>query len=220
MMKIDKSVFTADELAQYESLIAKAKVDPEAGEEEMEDQMPPVSRRRRKPGFFQKEEEMDNGYEDYEDPENPEEEEDMDKSRCKKSADPALTAALRRLDTLEKSLAMEKFREIAKKYTPLGENEVELAKTLYEMSQTNQANYDAYIGILEKSLGLVNKSGLFQEIGKSASGGSGSVIGRIEAEADSIMKSNAGMTKEQAIAKAWENNPQLIAEYDAEYRKA
>lgn len=33
-MKIDKSVFTPEELAQYEALIAKAKVDPEADPEE------------------------------------------------------------------------------------------------------------------------------------------------------------------------------------------
>ena len=36
-IRIDKSAFTAEELAQYEALIAKAKVDPEAAREEMED---------------------------------------------------------------------------------------------------------------------------------------------------------------------------------------
>ena len=202
-MKIDKSIFTAEELAQYEALIAKAKVDPEAGEDEMEKEKPP---------FFRKKPPVE------EDSDMLEDEEDMDKSRCKKSADPTMTAALDRLETLEKSWAMKEFSEIAKKYAPLGENEEELAKTLYDMKQDNEANYNAYISILDKSLGIVEKSGMFAEIGKSASGTAGGVLDKIEAAATDIQKSDAGMTREQAIAKAWENHPELIAEYDAEYK--
>lgn len=186
MIKIDKSLFTAEELAQYESLIAKGAV-------ETEDDIPEDT-----PAKKTTEKEV----------------EDM---VGKSAVNPELTAALERLETMEKSFAMKEFTEIAKKYAPLGEKEDELAKTLYEMKKSNEDNYNAYIGVLDKSLDIVNKSGVFAEIGKSASGTAGTVLDKVNAAADEIMKSDANMTHEQAIAKAWEQNPEFIAEYEKEY---
>ena len=136
----------------------------------------------------------------------------------KSAASPELTAALERLATLEKSVEMKEFTDVAKKYAPLGENEETLAQTLYDMKKSNEANYNAYIAVLDKSLGLVEKSGLFTEIGKSTSGTAGGVIDKIEAAANEIQKSDATLSRDEAIAKAWENNPNLIAEYDNEYK--
>lgn len=204
-IKIDKSVFTPEELETYKALIAKATVDPEASQEEMADEMPP----KKKKNVF--EEQWS--------------EEDVDTEKAcgtKKSADPQLAAALERLETLEKSLALKEFEGIAKKYAPLGEKEDELANTLYEMKKSNEANYNAYIAVLDKSLDLVEKSGIFTEIGKSgAAYGStgGGTLGKVEAIASEIRKSNPEMTYEQSVAKAWENNPELIAEYDREYSR-
>ena len=190
-MRINKSVFTAEERAQYEALIAKAKVDPEAAEEEMEEEKPEAP--------FKKK---------------PTQEE----TTMEKSASPELKAALERLATLEKSYEMKEFTDIAKKYAPLGEKEEDLAKTLYEMKKSNQANYDAYISILDKSLGLVEKSGLFTEIGKSAGNGSAAngAVAKAEAKAAELMKSDATLDFDTAIAKAWQD-PAILAEYDAEY---
>lgn len=207
MIKIDKSLFSAEELEQYEALIAKATVDPEAAEEEMEDDKPETPPKKK--------------------PTEKAEVEEMDKSKCKKSAEepatqpaPELEAALKRLETLEKSLKMKEFTEIAKKYAPLGENETELAKTLYDMKEASEANYNAYIGILDKSLGIVEKSGVFAEIGKSASGEtSGNVLDKIEAAANEIQKSDASLSRIEAVAKAWETHPELMAEYDQEYSR-
>lgn len=208
-IRIDKSVFTPEELETYQALIAKATVDPEAAEDAMEDEKPKKKR------VFEEEFR----------------EEDVDetekscgtKKACdtKKSADPQLTAALERLETLEKSLAMNEFTEIAKKYAPLGEKEEELAQTLYEMKKSNEANYDAYIAVLDKSLGLVEKSGIFTEIGKSgaAYGAVGGTVGKVEAIASEIQKADPAISREAAIAKAWESNPELIAEYEREYSK-
>lgn len=195
-MKIDKSVFSATELAQYEALIAKAKVDPEAAGEEMEDE---------KPAFPPKKRTEKAEVEDMED--------------TKKSAAPEMTAALERLEKLEKSIEMKEYTEIAKKYAPLGEKEDELASTLYSLKKSSPESYDAYIKVLDKSLGLVEKSGVFAEIGKSASGTTGgSTVDKIESAADEIMKSDANLSRVQAIAKAWENHPELVKEYDAEYK--
>lgn len=209
-IKIDKSVFTAEERAAYEALIAKATVDPEAAEEEMKEEekviLPPKKKR---PEVEVEYEDEEKGIE-------------MDKCNTRKSAtSPELAAAMKRLETLEKSIEMKEFSEIAKKYAPLGEKEDDLAKTLYDMKKSNEANYNAYIGILDKSLGLVEKSGLFTEIGKSAygSGLAGNAVAKVESIASDIMKSDTSMSREMAIAKAWEDHPELVAEYESEYRK-
>ena len=191
-IKIDKSVFTPEELETYKALIAKATVDPEASEEMMEEERPDFPPRRKRvveDEDFAEEREVD----------------ETEKScRTRKSADPQLSAALHRLETLEKSLAMKEFTDIAKKYAPLGENEEELAKTLYEMKKSNEANY-----------------GIFAEIGKSGAAyntGSGA-LGKIETIAAEIQKSDTNLSHEQAIMKAWDMHPELVAEYDQEYRK-
>lgn len=203
-IKIDKSVFTPEELDTYKALIAKATVDPEAAEKEMAEEAPDFPPKKKRNVF---EEEF--------------REEDVETEKCntKKSVDPQLSAAMERLETLEKSLAMKEFTEVAKKYAPLGENEEELAQTLYDMKKSNEANYNAYIDVLDKSLNLIEKSGLFTEIGKSGSayGASGGTVGKIETIASEIRKSNPEMSYEQSIAKAWESSPELVAEYDKEY---
>lgn len=193
-IRIDKSLLSPEELAQYEALIAKAKVNPEAAEKEMEEDVPPAPEKK-KPTEKAEVEEME---------------------ETKKSASPELTAALERLETLEKSIEMKEFTDIAKKYAPLGEKEEDLAKTLYNMKKSDEANYNAYISVLDKSLGLVEKSGVFAEIGKSASGSvAGGVEAKVEAKAREIMKSDS-VDYTTAVAKAWED-PVLMAEYDAAY---
>lgn len=199
-MKIDKSVFSAEELAQYEALIAKAKVDPEAAEEEMEDEKPAIP-----------------PVENTEEAEAEVEAEVEEEEETKKSVNPELAAALARLEKLEKSAEMKEFSDIAKKYALLGEDEEELAKNLYEMKKSNEANYNAYIGVLDKSLAIVEKSGLFTEIGKSTTGKTVSgAEAKAIAKANEIRKSHPGMSETEAIAKAWED-PEIMAEYDAEY---
>lgn len=171
MIRIDKSAFSPDELAQYEKLIAKASV-------EVEEETPAVE----------------------------------------KSASPELTAALAELADLKKSIEMKEFTEIAKKYAPLGKKEAELAQTLYDLKKSNEANYNAFVSVLDESLGLIEKSGTFAEIGKSAGGAPVSgAEAKAAAKAQEIMKADPTMNYTSAIAKAWED-PEIMAEYDAEYR--
>lgn len=222
-MRIDKSVFTAEELAQYEALIAKAVVDPEVGEKEMEKEKPalPIQTKKKpskKAPAMKADDEEDTLILEEEEEEIPEDEAEKS-SRCKKATvNPDMAAALKRLAALEEAIGMKEFTEKAKKYAPLGENEEDLAKTLYDLKKSNEEGYKAYVEILDKSLGLVEKSGLFSEIGKSRSGvAGGDVLAKVEAAASEIMKSDTSMTREQAVAKAWTDNPDLVREYDAEY---
>lgn len=215
-IKIDKSRFTPEELAAYQALLAKAAVDPEANEEESEDVLPPIPPRRSGDAPEAEPEEKA----DEADAEDVETEKCSDRAR-KSAADPALAAALARLDALEKSADMQALGEVAKKYAPLGEDPEELAKTLYALKKSdNPANYEAYIKVLDRSLDLVNKTGLFAEIGKSGRGeAGGSVEAKIEAAASELQKSDPRLSRSQAVAKAWENHPELVAEYEREYRQ-
>lgn len=199
MLKIDKCVFTAEELEQYEALIAKAKVDTEANKEEEEKKAAP-------PKKTEKKEEVEEG---------------MEKKKCEKSAEhsPELKAALEEVANLKKSFEMQEMTQVAKKYASLGKKEEELGQILYDMKKSNEANYNAYIAVLDEHLALVEKSGVFTEIGKGDRGAAnGGVLDKIEAAATEIQKSDASMSRVQAVAKAWENHPELVAEYDAEYK--
>ncbi len=200
MIKIDKSRFNAEDLAKYEELIAKGsvEVDPEAAQEEMENEMPDTNEPKGTPT-------------DTPDA--------APEGGIDKSVSPEIKAALERMEALAKSVEMKEFAEIAKKYAPLGEKEDELAKKLYDMKKSDEGIYKSYIEILDKSLGLVEKSGLFAEIGKSCSGGksSGCASDKAKAKAKEIMKANPGMKFDAALAKAWEENPELMDEYDDEY---
>lgn len=195
MIKIDKSRFSAAELEQYEALVAKGavEVDPNAAQEHMDTDLP------------------EGGAEGTPAAEG----EGMNKS----AVSPEITAALQRMEALAKSVEMREFMEIAKKYAPLGENETELAQRLYDMKKSDEKVYNSYVAILDKSLGLVEKSGIFAEIGKSA-GAQNTAAGaedKIAKKAEEIMKSNPTMDYDTAVAKAWEENPALFDEYDSEY---
>ena len=196
MIKVDKSVFTAEELETYEALIAKAKVDTAAAGEEVEVGKAAAPAEQKPTGK--------------------EVEKQMEKTQ--KSASPELTAALEDLENLKKSFAMNEMTQVAKKYAKLGKKEDELAATLYEMKKSNEANYNAYIAILDESLALVEKSGVFNEIGKSNTGynTAGGAAAKAEARAAEIMKADPNTDWVTAIAKAWED-PSLMAECDAEY---
>ena len=191
-MKIYKSNFSAEELETWEALVAKGMVAPEEAQEEMEDQIPENPTKK---------------------PAKKAEVEDMEKS-----ASPEIKAALEELQELKKSIEMKDMTEIAKKYAPLGKNESELAQRLYDMKKSSPANYDAYVAILDESLSMVEKSGLFAEVGKSFSGNPAGVVAKVEAAANEIMKSDATMTRDEAIAKAWIDHPEFVREYEAEYK--
>ena len=187
---IDKSLLNAEEQKQLDSLLAKAcKVKKE--DDPMEEEKEKLLEGAGKEG-----------------------------EGMEKSMHPEVAKALERMENLAKSLEMKELVELAKKYEPLGEKAEDLAKKFYEMKQNG--SYDEYISVLNKSLDVMNKSGLFGEIGKSAYQGAPTYGGiaksaaetKIDALAGEIMKANPGMTQVQAVAKAWEDHPELAVEYE------
>lgn len=210
-MKIDKSKLTAEELKQYEELTKKAAVE--------EEKDPPAAEPKT---------DESKSAEKKDTPADPKKtdtkkDEDVDKE-CKNKINKALEeefAALKKnMEQLQKRTDMEEMRKIAKKYTLLGKKEEELADTLYQMKKSGQGTYDQYIALLDENLSLVEKGGLFDEIGKS--GNSGAYVGsdvesKIKAAAAEIRKSNAELSEVDAIEKAWETHPELAAEYEKSY---
>ena len=113
---------------------------------------------------------------------------------------------------------MQEFTDIAKKYAILGKKEDELAQTLYNLKKSDENTYNAFVGLLDEQLALTEKSGIFGEIGKSvgAYGTASSAEAKIEAKANEIQKADPTIDRVTAIAKAWEESPELMDEYDNE----
>ncbi|MCU7380508.1 hypothetical protein OBO34_19535 [Clostridiales Family XIII bacterium ASD5510] len=217
-MKIDKSKLTAEELKQYEALAEKAKAE-EDNEKKPDKEETPSPNKEKEKTHPQKEKTSEA------DPpvDEPKDDEDVDKE-CKNKVNKALEeefAALKKnMEQLQKSTDMEEMRKIAKKYTLLGKKEEELADTLYQMKKSGQGTYDQYIALLDENLSMVEKGGMFAEIGKS--GNSGAYVGsdvesKIQAAAAKIRKSNAELSEFDAIEKAWETHPELAVEYEKTY---
>lgn len=202
--RIDKSNFTPEQLAQWEELleIGKSAVDPAANKEEVEDDTPPAP------------------------PKKPAKKGEEDPVETKKSATPAepevpdfVKAAIAKSEEFIEQQNKKEMTEIAKKYAILGQEPEKLGEQLYDLKKSNEAMYNTCISMLDGQLALIEKSGVFAEIGKSGHGGNGAgnAESKIDAAAHTIMKSDPSMTYEAAVAKACTDDPSLMAEYDAEY---
>lgn len=121
------------------------------------------------------------------------------------------------IEALKKSLEVERLTALAKKYEVLGKKAPELAEKLYTLKKAGGTVYDDYVALLDESVAAVTKGGLFGEIGSSRQGSAGTeqTIGIKAAE---LAKSaRGGMTSTDAIIKAFEENPELAMQYEAEY---
>lgn len=193
---VDKSLLTPDEASQLDALIAKACKTKKA--DDMED----FPEEKAKAGKVNPEKAM-------------EEEED--------NLTPAVKKALEEVENLKKSYEMKELENVAKKYEVLGKKASEEAAVLYDLKKSGESNYNAYIAAMDAQVSLVEKSGLFSEIGKSGSYNFTSVKKsepetQIETIAKSYMEKDPNLGYVDAVAKAWENNPQLMAAYDEEFR--
>ena len=199
-MYIDKSRFTAEELANYEALIAKGKVDPEDNQDEMEDETPPAPPK--KPAEKAEVEDM----------------EDTKKSAPAPEVPDFVKDAIAKSEEFMTRIEKQEMTEIAKKYAILGEKPEVLGEKLYNLKKSDEAMYNTCISMLDGQVALIEKSGLFTEVGKSDRGSStaGGAVAKAEAKAKEIMRADPNMGYTAAIAKAWED-PDLMAEYDAEY---
>ena len=138
-----------------------------------------------------------------------------DKAEVEKAAAEKLAAdnakVTELLDRLEKRVEehIEKaetseLMKIASKYEILGENADELAKVLKSVKGTDV--YDKIIANLDRELACVEKSGIFEEIGKRGDGCGTQSIYKFAAE---IKKAEPALTDRQALDKAFQEHPEL-----------
>ena len=220
MLKINKSKMTAEERAAYDELIKKYAVETEEQTEELVGKSAPKA-------------------------ENPDIVDDSGVTKTQKSVAPppaapttetsadtgddiykGLHPAVRaRLEALEKRAAEVEERElldVAKKYEIVGEKPEELVKTLKSLKDAGGTAYNDMISVLDRSVAMVEKSGVFSEIGKSFSGNPVASIKKSAAEskidtiAKGYMEKDSTLTYNAALAKAWEDHPELLDEYEVE----
>lgn len=215
MAKIDKSKMSPEDRAAYEDILKKYGV-----EEEEES----VVKSTVKPG--------DNK-------EGKEEEEDLDKGCGKqttkksisgqvepeediyKGLHPAVKAEIEALRKYRETAENREFMEVAKKYEVIGKKAEELAPVLKSLKAAGGTAYDDMISTLDSMVAMADNSGIFSEIGKSGRGSHSAVAkGKTEAQVENIakgyMEKDPGMSYTDAVAKAWESNPELLASYDEE----
>lgn len=143
-----------------------------------------------------------------------------------KGLNPVVAAELKILKKFREQAEEKELSEIAGKYEIIGKKKEELVPLLKSLKKAGGTAYDDMIAILDHTVATVEKSGIFSEIGKSGgnySGNYGSVLltkkdTEAETKAESIakgyMEKDPSISYTKALAKAWEDNPDLIDEYE------
>lgn len=136
-----------------------------------------------------------------------------------KGLHPAVAEELKMLRKRADEEDERRLTEVAKKYEIIGKKPEELAPLLKSLKAAGGTAYSDMISVLDASLDAVNRSGVFEEIGKSGSysgSGDGGAWSRIEKKADEIMTANPNISRYQAIDMACMQNPSLVHEYENE----
>lgn len=136
-----------------------------------------------------------------------------------KGLHPAVAAELKMLRKRADEEDERRLTDVAKKYEIIGKKPEELVPLLKSLKAAGGTAYSDMISVLDASLDAVNRSGVFEEIGKSGSYSSSQDNGawsRIEKKADEIMAANPNMGRYQAIDMACMQNPSLVHEYENE----
>lgn len=229
--EFDLSGMTADEQNTFKALLAKSKPKkPAAGSEDVPPEGGEPNEAEKKKGGCAKSKETTGaantainflkGQYDSD---------DSQQTKTKKSVEdslpPEVQAAIDRMnglsDKLEKSLKQQDDNadlQVAKKYEALGDTE-EIAKALGQARAAGDTAYNAYVAAMDKALEVTKNSDsvLFGEVGKSASGGASTAVGKVESIAKSLRDKDPTLTVQQSMAKAFEQNPELEAEYEKDY---
>lgn len=139
-----------------------------------------------------------------------------------KGLNPGLKAQVEALMKFKADAEEKEMKEICKQYAILGKTEEELLPVLKSTKAVSQEAYDQVIKTLNDAKAAVENSGTFSEIGKSGHAGASkgpdanSAEGKIDSIAKSYVEKNPTMSYVDALAKAWEDNPQLVLQYEEE----
>lgn len=134
-----------------------------------------------------------------------------------KGLHPAVRAELEGLKKFREAAEERELSEVAKKYAVIGKKKEELVPLLKSLKAAGGTAYNDMLAMLDQTVAMVEKSGIFSEIGKSGHGCSGSgAEAKIGGIAKGYMEKDPALSYNEAVAKAWENNPDILGEYDDE----
>ena len=135
-----------------------------------------------------------------------------------KGLHPAVRAELEGLKKFREDAEAREIAEVAKKYAIIGKQQDELVPLFKSLRAAGGTAYNDMIAVLDQAVAAVEKSGVFSEVGKSGHGSSavGAAEAKVEAIAKGYMEKDSSLDYASAMAKAWEDNPELMDEYEAE----
>lgn len=133
-----------------------------------------------------------------------------------KGLHPAVKAELEELKKFKDAAEDRELGQVAEKYAIIGKKKEDLVPLFKSLRSAGGTAYDDMIAVLDQAVDVVEKSGAFSEVGKS---GHGSVTAneaeqKIDSIAKGYMEKDASLDYTAAVAKAWENNPELMSEYE------
>ncbi|MDO4305996.1 MAG: hypothetical protein Q4C77_04115 [Eubacteriales bacterium] len=142
-----------------------------------------------------------------------------------KGLHPAVKAEIEALRKFREQTEEKELREVAKSYEIIGKKEDELYPVLKSVKAAGGDAYNQLIAALDDAKSAVEKSGAFAEIGKSGyrptpsyPANENSAEAKISSIAKGYIEKDPGMSYTDAVAKAWEDNPELMAAYEEEAR--
>ncbi len=134
-----------------------------------------------------------------------------------KGLSPEVKAELESLKKFKENAEDAELHAIAKGYELIGKSEAELFPLLKALKQTSQEAYDNMISTLDSAKATVEKSGVFDEIGKTGNGAKqGGAVKEAETKAAELMKSKNGLTFAQAVDEVLQADPDLAKRYEME----
>lgn len=108
--------------------------------------------------------------------------------------------------------------EVAKKYELLGTKAEDLVPVLKSMKETSDEAYNNFTASMDNNLAVIQKSGLFEEIGKSGGAHTGNNdtegAAKMNAKVAEIKKSMPNLMDAQAQDIVMQNDPELRAMFD------
>lgn len=117
------------------------------------------------------------------------------------------------LEELKKSLEISKLETVAKKYEVLGKKADDLAPKLYDMKAAGGTAYADYVTLLDEQVEMVEKSGIFKEIGSNRSGGN-AVEKQLADKITELQKADSTLTYEQAFVRVCDTNPDIRKSFE------
>lgn len=135
-----------------------------------------------------------------------------------KGLHPAVQAELEALKKFKEDAEDRELNQIADKYAIIGKKKEELVPMFKSLRAAGGTAFDDMIAVLDNAVDVVEKSGAFTEVGKSGHGSvsAGQTEEKISTIAKGYMEKDASLDYTSAVAKAWEDHPELMEEYEEE----